>query len=92
MKGRFGWEFYKSSERLTKPMIRESLEEDFREVSWDTALEFVAEGLRRVYEIYGPSAMGFMCSARVSNEENYLMQKLARSIFKTNNVDCPARV
>ncbi len=92
VKGRFGWEFYKSSERLTKPMIRESLEEDFREVSWDTALEFVAEGLRRVYEIYGPSAMGFMCSARVSNEENYLMQKLARSIFKTNNVDCPARV
>jgi len=92
VKGRFGFEFYKSPERLTHPMIRKDRLSDFERVSWDRALEFVAENLLRLKEKYGPQALGFLCSARTSNEENYLMQKIARGIFKTNNVDCPARV
>jgi len=92
VKGRFGFEFYKSPERLTHPMIRKDRLSDFERVSWDTALEFVAENLSRLKEKYGPQALGFLCSARTSNEENYLMQKIARGIFKTNNVDNPARV
>jgi len=92
VKGRFGFEYYRSSDRLTKPLIRESIKDDFREVDWDTALEFVAENLKRIKERYGSQALGFLCSARASNEENYLLQKIARGIFKTNNVDCPARV
>jgi len=92
VKGRFGFEFYKSPERLTYPMIRKDKLSDFERVSWDTALEFVAENLLRLKEKYGPQALGFLCSARTSNEENYLMQKIARGIFKTNNVDNPARV
>ncbi len=92
LKGRFGFEYYRSPERLTKPLIRESLKDDFKEVDWDTALEFVAKNLMLLKEKYGPRALGFLCSARASNEENYLLQKIARGIFKTNNVDCPARV
>jgi predicted molibdopterin-dependent oxidoreductase YjgC len=92
VKGRFGFEYYRSPERLTKPLIRESLKDDFKEVDWDTALDFVAENLKRLKDKYGPQALGFLCSARASNEENYLLQKIARGIFKTNNVDCPARV
>ncbi len=92
VKGRFGFEFYKSSERLTYPMIRTDRLKKFERVSWDTALEFVAENLLKIKEKYGPDSLGFLCSARCSNEENYLMQKIARGIFKTNNVDNPARV
>jgi len=92
VKGRFGFEFYKSSERLTYPLIRKDRLKDFERVSWDTALEFVAENLLKIKEKYGPSALGFLCSARCSNEENYLMQKIARGIFKTNNIDNEARV
>ncbi len=92
VKGRFGFEYYKSSERLTYPMIRKDRGKNFERVSWDVALEFVAENLLKIKEKYGSESLGFLCSARCSNEENYLMQKIAREIFKTNNVDCPARV
>lgn len=92
VKGRFGWEFYKSKDRLTQPLLRKSINDDFRAVSWEEALDYVAENLLKIRDKYGPEALGFLCSARTSNEENFLMQKLARTIFKTNNVDCPARV
>jgi formate dehydrogenase major subunit len=92
VKGRFGFEFYKSEERLVKPLLRKDRMKDFEEVSWERALEFVAENLVKIRDKYGPQALAFLCSARTSNEENYLMQKIARGIFKTNNVDNPARV
>ncbi len=92
VKGRFGFEYYKSPERLAYPMIRKDRLREFERVSWDTALEFVAENLIKISQEYGPESLGFLCSARCSNEENYLMQKIARGIFKTNNVDNPARV
>ncbi|MFN4197377.1 MAG: molybdopterin-dependent oxidoreductase, partial [Caldimicrobium sp.] len=92
VKGRFGFEYYNSPDRLIKPLIRKSITEEFKEVSWDEALEYVAENLLKIRDKYGPEALGFLCSARTSNEENYLLQKIARGIFKTNNVDNPARV
>ncbi len=92
VKGRFGFEYYRSSKRLTKPLIRQRITEEFKEASWDEALDFVAQNLLKIKEKYGPQYLGFLCSARCSNEENYLLQKIARGIFKTNNVDNPARV
>jgi len=92
VKGIFGFEYYRNDQRLTKPLIRKSIKEEFKEVDWETALEFVAENLWRIKEKYGPQAIGFLCSSRVSNEENYLLQKIARGIFKTNNIDNSARV
>lgn len=92
VKGTFGFEYYRSPERLIKPLIRKNIKEEFKEVDWETALEFVTENLLRIKKKYGPSALGFLCSARASNEENYLLQKIARGIFKTNNIDNSARV
>jgi formate dehydrogenase major subunit len=92
VKGVFGFEYYRSHERLTKPLIRKNIKEEFKEVDWETALEFVAENLLRIKDKYGPSALGFLCSSRTSNEENYLLQKIARGIFNTNNIDNSARV
>lgn len=92
VKGRFGFEFYRSKDRLTKPLIRKNLNEPFKIASWNEALEYVAANLTRIKNKYGPSALGFLCSARASNEDNYLLQKIARLIFKTNHVDNPARV
>ncbi|MDR5656498.1 formate dehydrogenase subunit alpha [Halodesulfurarchaeum sp. HSR-GB] len=71
-------------DRLTEPLIKEDGE--FREATWEEALDRVVEGLMEVREEYGPDATGFFASSQVMNEENYLMQKLARR-YGTNNVD-----
>ena len=88
-----GWnahEFIHSPERLTTPLIRKQGE--LVEASWDEALNLVANKLMDAHKKYGPRALGFLSSAKVSNEENYLMMKLARAVFKTNNVDHCARL
>jgi len=64
----------------------------FREVSWDSALELVSKRLLEIKDKYGPDALGFLSSAKATNEENFLMMKLARAVFKTNNVDHCARL
>ena len=92
VKGRFGYSFYRSPERLYLPLVRDSLEEPFREVEWDDALKVTAERLLRIREKSGPDSMGVLSSARCTNEENYLLQKLARGAWGTNNVDNCARV
>ncbi len=92
VKGRFGYTFYRSKERLTKPLLRQSLDEAFREVSWDEALDFIAERIKKIIQDHGPDAFGILASSRCTNEENYLMQKLARAVVGTNNVDNCARV
>ncbi len=92
VKGRFGFMFYKSKDRLTKPLLREELDEAFREVSWDEALDFVAARIKKIVHQYGPHTFGVLSSSRCTNEENYLAQKLARAIIGTNNVDNCARV
>ncbi|WP_428978688.1 formate dehydrogenase subunit alpha [Alicyclobacillus mengziensis] len=85
VKGKFGWDFVNSRERLTKPLIRKG--DAFVEASWEEALDLVAEKLSGIQSTYGPDALGFIASSKMSNEENYLIQKLSRQVFGTNNVD-----
>ena len=92
VKGRFGYTFYRHPDRLTRPLIRESIEEPFREVSWDEAVKFVASRLSSIKAQYGADSIGVLSSSRCTNEENYLAQKLARAVIGTNNVDNCARV
>ncbi len=92
VKGRFGYTFYRHPERLKKPLLRKSREEAFREVSWEEALDFVAERLREIKEKYGPETIGVLCSARTTNEDTYVAQKFARAVIGSHNVDNPARV
>ena len=90
VKGRFGYDFVHSPERLTTPLIKENGE--FREASWDEALDLVAKKFKAVKKEHGPDAIAGLSSARVTNEENYLFQKLLRVGVGTNNVDHCARL
>jgi formate dehydrogenase major subunit len=90
VKGRYAWEFVESRDRLTAPLLR--YRGGWREVSWAEAIAFVAERLRAIVAEHGPDAVGVLGSARSTNEENYVAQKLARVVLGTNNVDCCARV
>lgn len=85
VKGKFGWDFVNSEERLTKPLIREG--EAFREAEWDEALDLIAERMSTIKRESGPHALGFISSSKCTNEESYLMQKLARGVVGTNNID-----
>ncbi|PYB68851.1 formate dehydrogenase subunit alpha [Thermoplasma sp. Kam2015] len=89
VKGKFGWDFVNSPDRLTYPLIRENGR--FRRATWEEALDLVAKRLREVKEKYGPDAIEFIASSKGTNEEAYLMQKLARQVFGTNNVDNSSR-
>jgi formate dehydrogenase alpha subunit len=96
VKGRFGWTYLHHRDRLTRPLVRSSLlgglGEELVEASWETALDLVARRLLTIRDAHGPDALGFLASAKCSNEENYLFQKLARQAFSTNNVDHCARL
>ncbi|MFC5404161.1 formate dehydrogenase subunit alpha [Cohnella soli] len=85
VKGKFGWDFINSEERLTKPLIRQ--DDVFVESTWEEALSLMASKMGSIKEKYGGDALGFISSSKFTNEENYLMQKLARQVFHTNNVD-----
>lgn len=85
VKGKFAWDYINSEERLTKPLIREG--DQFREASWDEALDLVAHRLTQLKLEHGPDSIGYISSSKCSNEESYLMQKLARAVGFTNNVD-----
>jgi len=90
-----GWsahEFVHHPERLTKPLIREEKDSEFKETNWENALESVAHNLSKIRQKEGSQALGFFSSAKCSNEENYLMQKFARAVIKTNNIDHCARL
>jgi predicted molibdopterin-dependent oxidoreductase YjgC len=90
VKGRFGYHFIGSADRLTQPLIKKNGQ--LQEVGWDEALDFVAEKLTHIKENHGPESMGLLTSARISNEENYVAQKFARAVLKTNSVDHCARL
>ena len=124
VKGRFGWQFLHSPERLTRPLVKAELwqtwnekretrdegrgmrnkeqgvvsaepsstHEGFVETDWDTALDIVVSKLAATRAAHGPDAIAFLASAKCTNEENYLMQKLARAVIGTNNVDHCARL
>jgi len=85
VKGKFGWDFVNSPERLTKPLIREN--GTFREATWDEALSLVARRFAEIKARSGPDALAFISSSKCTNEESYLMQKLARAVIGTNNMD-----
>ena len=85
VKGRFGIQFIHSPERLTQPLIRENGR--LREASWGEAIAASARGLLAARDTDGPDAIAFLSSCRCTNEENYLMQKLARVAGRTNNID-----
>jgi predicted molibdopterin-dependent oxidoreductase YjgC len=88
-----GWnihEFVGSHQRLKEPLLRKNGE--LVRVSWDEAMDTAAQGLKKVVEQYGPDAVAVLASAKVTNEENYLIQKFARAAIGTNNVDHCARL
>jgi formate dehydrogenase major subunit len=85
IKGKFGWDYVNSPDRLTKPLIRSG--DTFREASWDEALNLVAHKFREIKTEHGPDALAFISSSKCTNEESYLMQKLARAVIGTNNMD-----
>ena len=74
-----------SPDRLTKPLIREGGK--FREATWDEALDLVARKFAEIKAEHGPDALAFISSSKCTNEESYLMQKLARAVIGTNNID-----
>ena len=88
-----GWsahEFIHSSERLTSPLIKKG--GVFKRASWAEALDYVASNIDNIRAQYGPEALGFFSSAKATNEDNYMLQKLARAVVRTNNVDHCARL
>jgi formate dehydrogenase alpha subunit len=92
VKGRFGCDFVHAPDRLTGPLMRESRGEAFHSSTWDVALEEVASRLSETRDRYGPDSVAILASAKCTNEENYLLQKFARSVIGTNNVDHCARL
>src|SRR6266403_2569283 len=85
VKGKFGWDFVNSPDRLTKPLIREG--DKFREATWEEALALVAQRFAEIKAKDGPDSLAFISSSKCTNEESYLMQKLARAVVGTNNID-----
>lgn len=85
VKGKFAWDYVNSPDRLTKPLIREG--EKFREATWEEALDLVARRFAEIKAKNGPDALAFVSSSKCTNEESYLMQKLARAVVGTNNMD-----
>jgi predicted molibdopterin-dependent oxidoreductase YjgC len=90
VKGRFGYDFVQSKDRLTKPLMRKNGE--LVPASWNEAMGHIAERLLEIRDKYGPDSIGFLVSAKCTNEENYLLQKVARGLIGTNNVDHCARL
>ena len=90
VKGRFGYDFVQSKDRLTKPLMRKNGK--LVPATWDEAMGYVAERLLEIRDKYGPDSIGFLVSAKCTNEENYLLQKVARGLIGTNNVDHCARL
>src|SRR6202171_1706259 len=85
VKGRFGFDFTSHPDRIKQPLIRKG--EKLYPVSWEEAAHLAATGLREIHSRHGADSVGFIGSNRTSNEENYLLQRLARATFGTNNID-----
>ncbi len=101
VKGRYGYDFIQAPDRLKRPRVRQYLLDGaprakgrgkWVEVDWDTALKFAADGLRAAREQSGPESIGLLASGKCLNEEIYLMNKLARQVIGTNNIDCCAHL
>ncbi len=92
VKGRFAWGYAHHPDRVLRPMIRETIDQPWREVSWDEAIGFAAARLRGIQEKHGRKSVGVITSSRCTNEETFLVQKLTRAVFGNNNTDTCARV
>ena len=90
VKGRFGYDFIHAKDRLKQPLLRR--EGELVPATWDQAMAHVTERLLEIRDTYGPESIGFLVSAKCTNEENYLLQKVARGLIGTNNVDHCARL
>ncbi|MBW0157961.1 formate dehydrogenase subunit alpha [Sedimentimonas flavescens] len=92
VKGRFAWGYATHKDRILNPMIRDSIDQPWREVGWQEALDFAAGRLKAIQAKHGKDSVGVITSSRCTNEETFLVQKLARAVFGTNNTDTCARV
>lgn len=95
VKGRFGFDYVHAPDRLKHPMARLDRQQPFdrtTRTTWDAVLDHVATRLRAIADEHGPDSIAFLTSAKCTNEENYLLQKLARAVVGTNNVDHCARL
>ena len=90
LKGRYAWRFYDHSDRLDSPLVK--INGQLTKVSWNYAFEYIAERLTTIKSKHGSDAIAGISSARCTNEENYLLQKMMRAVIGTNNIDCCARV
>ncbi len=88
--GRYGFQYLKSPERITRPMIRK--EGGMSEVAWDEALTRIADRLKEIKEKHGPDSIAGIASARYTNEDNYVMGKFFRAVLGTNNIDNTSRL
>jgi len=97
VKGRFGWDFIYHPNRVLKPLIRKELQragqrtqanrDDWREATWDEALELVTERFAATVKMFGADATAVFCCAKATNEDNYVLQKMFRAVIGTNNID-----
>ena len=92
VKGRFAWGYATHKDRITTPMIRKSIHDEWQQVSWDEAFSYAASEISRIQNQYGKASVGGITSSRCTNEEVYVVQKLVRAVFGSNNVDTCARV
>ncbi|MGA8170997.1 MAG: formate dehydrogenase subunit alpha [Methylocystis sp.] len=92
IKGRFAYGYATHRERQLEPMIRDSIHEPWRVVSWDEAIGFTARRFKEIQAKYGKDSVGVITSSRCTNEESFLVQKLTRAGFGNNNTDTCARV
>ena len=92
VKGRFAWGYTTHKDRITTPMIRKSIKDPWKKVSWEEAINYAASEIKRIQKKYGFDSVGAISSSRCTNEEVYLMQKLVRAAYGNNNIDTCARV
>ncbi|EYD72247.1 formate dehydrogenase subunit alpha [Limimaricola hongkongensis] len=92
VKGRFAYGYAAHRDRILNPMIRDRIDEPWREVSWEEAIGFAADRMRGIQKTHGKKSIGVITSSRCTNEETYLVQKMARAVFGNNNTDTCARV
>jgi formate dehydrogenase major subunit len=92
VKGRFAYGYASHKDRILSPMIRESINDPWQEVSWPEAMEFAANRMKGIIAKHGRQSVGVITSSRCTNEEAYLVQKLTRAVFQNNNTDTCARV
>jgi formate dehydrogenase major subunit len=92
VKGRFAWGYATHTDRVLTPLVRDSIDEPWREASWEEAIAFTADRIRAIQSRHGVDSVGGITSSRCTNEEVYVVQKMVRAAFGTNNVDTCARV